>query len=62
MALHPDDRPEDVAAFRQALTRGRPSLSASSAVPGLAFDSSLDRWLAGAVVALLLVAILASLG
>ena len=61
MALHPDDRPEDVAAFRQALTRGRPASSASSAVPGLALDSSLDRWLAGAVVALLLVAILASL-
>ncbi len=61
MALHPDDRPEDVAAFRQALTRGMPALSTSSAVSGLALESSLDRWLAGAVVALLLVAILASL-
>ena len=61
MALHPDDRPEDVGAFREALTLGRPPASGSSRVPGLAFDSSLDRWLAGAVVALLLVAILASL-
>jgi len=61
MALHPDDRPEDVGAFREALTFGRPPVSGPSKVPGLAFDSSLDRWLAGAVVALLLVAILASL-
>ncbi len=61
MALHPDDRPEDVGAFREALTFGRPPVSGPSRAPGLAFDSSLDRWLAGAVVALLLVAILASL-
>ncbi len=61
MALHPDDRPEDVGAFREALTFGRPPVSDPSRVPGLAFDSSSDRWLAGAVVALLLVAILASL-
>jgi serine/threonine-protein kinase len=61
MALHPDDRPEDVGAFREALTFCRPPVSGPSRVPGLAFDSSLDRWLAGAVVALLLVAILASL-
>ena len=58
MALHPDERPDDVAAFRQALTRGRPVSSADSR---FTFESSLDRWLAGAVVALLLVAILASL-
>jgi serine/threonine-protein kinase len=38
-----------------------PDSLTSSAVPGLALESSLDRWLAGAVVALLLVAILASL-
>ncbi|MEE9216002.1 MAG: serine/threonine-protein kinase [Anaerolineales bacterium] len=58
MALHPDERPDDVAAFRQALSRGRPVSSADSR---FALESSLDRWLAGAVVALLLVAILASL-
>lgn len=61
MALHPDDRPDDIAEFRLALTRGRPASRADSSVPGFALDSSLDRWLAGAVVALLLVAILASL-
>ena len=61
MALHPDDRPDDIASLREALTRGRPILSTSTAVPGLSLNSSLDRWLAGAVVALLLIAILASL-
>ena len=61
MALHPDDRPDDVAAFRQALTSGKPASSTSAAVSGFALESSLDRWLAGAVVTLLLVAILASL-
>ena len=61
MALHPDDRPDDVAAFRQALTSGKPASPTSAAVSGIALESSLDRWLAGAVVTLLLVAILASL-
>ncbi len=61
MALHPDDRPPDVASFRQALAQGKPVESPSSTMPGLSLDSSLDRWLAGAVLALLLVAIVASL-
>ena len=61
MALHPDERPNDVAAFRQSLTLGRPMELSGSSVAGLSFDSSLDRWLAGAVIALLLVAIVASL-
>ncbi len=61
MALHPDDRPDDAASFRQALARGKPVESPSSALPSLSFESSLDRWLAGAVLALLLVAIVASL-
>ena len=61
MALHPDERPDDVAAFRQALAQGRPNNSATPALSGLSLESSLDRWLAGAVIALLLVAILASL-
>ncbi|GMR11243.1 MAG: hypothetical protein BMS9Abin28_2071 [Anaerolineae bacterium] len=61
MALHPDDRPDDVASFRQALAQGKPILSPATTMPGLSFDSSLDRWLAGAVLALLLVAIVASL-
>jgi len=61
MALHPDERPDDAASFRQALTRGKPVESRTSAVPGLPFESSLDRWLAGAVIALLLTAIIASL-
>lgn len=61
MALHPDDRPDDAASFRQALALGKPVESPSSALPSLSFESSLDRWLAGAVLALLLVAIVASL-
>ena len=61
MALHPDERPDNAASFRQALTSGKPAAPRTSAVPGLAFDSSLDRWLAGAVIALLLTAIIASL-
>ena len=61
MALHPDDRPDDAASFRQALARGKPVEPPSSALPRLSFESSLDRWLAGAVLALLLVAIVASL-
>ena len=61
MALHPDERPADVGSFRQALTRGRPLDASSASVAGLSFESSLDRWLAGAVIALLLVAIVASL-
>ncbi|MFV1859750.1 MAG: serine/threonine protein kinase [Anaerolineales bacterium] len=61
MALHPDDRPDDVASFRQALAQGKPDESPASTLPGLPFESSLDRWLAGAVLALLLVAIVASL-
>ena len=61
MALHPDERPDDVGAFRHALARGRPLEDSSSGMPGLSLESSLDRWLAGAVIALLLVAILASL-
>ncbi len=61
MALHPDDRPDDVASFRQALAQGKPVESPVSTLPGLPFESSLDRWLAGAVLALLLVAIVASL-
>lgn len=61
MALHPDERPDDAASFRQALTRGKPVAARTSAVPGLPFESSLDRWLAGAVIALLLTAIIASL-
>jgi len=62
MALHPDDRPDDAASFRQALAQGKPVESPASTLPGLPFESSLDRWLAGAVLALLLVAIVASLG
>ncbi|MFQ5922638.1 MAG: serine/threonine protein kinase [Anaerolineales bacterium] len=61
MALHPDERPDDATSFRQALTRGRPVESPSSMMPSLSFESSLDRWLAGAVITLLLVAIVASL-
>ncbi|MFQ5942080.1 MAG: serine/threonine protein kinase [Anaerolineales bacterium] len=61
MALHPDERPENVASFRQALTRGKPTDFGSATGRSLSLESSLDRWLAGAVIALLLVAIVASL-
>jgi len=61
MALHPDERPDDAATFRQALTGGRPNDSRLSSVGGLSINSGLDRWLAGAVIALLLTAIIASI-
>jgi len=61
MELHPDDRPSQVYALRQALTKGSFPASAAVAASAIALSGRIERTLAGAAVALLLIALLASI-
>jgi serine/threonine-protein kinase len=61
MALHPDERPAQVYAFRQALAGGKPARSgAAGQTAPFQLSSSVERVLAGVVLALLVVAFIAS--
>lgn len=63
MALHPNERPQDMNAFIQALETGSVSSDghASPLSPGLLLPTLADRVLAGVIAGLLVVALLASL-
>lgn len=63
MALHPDERPSQVFSFRQALASGRPaSRDLNGTATSFQLATTVQKVLAGLVLALLLVALIASTG
>jgi serine/threonine protein kinase len=67
MELHPDQRPQSVAEFRQALLGNMPSIRRPGGryeppkSPGQWLENPLDQLLAGSILLLLLIAVIASL-
>jgi hypothetical protein len=66
MALHPDDRPQDVEAFRQALLGNwTPPIKPMKSLPNPTMmdilSSPIERTLAGITIAVLLVSLLVTL-